>query len=182
MWYCCPYQFCYCFFLGRSRKSNGKALHCKNWQSQPKHQHNFRRNLSSYCYFNRVRVLIRKCGLYSFTDLRENILKMNGSIGGSVPWCSSPPPRGWKPFLSHSLLSPHFLSSCWAQFPWWGCTGKRAARVLGITEPRFKVGEADNNQVDRILLWRPSKNGKGMVMVGGGQGSPLSWGDPCIVT
>lgn len=43
----CPYQFCYCFFLGRSCKSNCEVLCCKNRQSQPKHQLNFSRNLSS---------------------------------------------------------------------------------------------------------------------------------------
>lgn len=88
----CSYQFCYCFFLGRSCKSNRKVLCCKNRQSQPKHQCNFSRNHSSWCYFNRVSVLIRTCGLSSFTDLRGNIVKMNGRIRGSVPWCP-PMPR-----------------------------------------------------------------------------------------
>lgn len=43
-------------------------------------------------------------------------------------------------------------------------------------------GRQTTTQVDRILLWRPSKQGKVMVMVGGGQGSPLSWDDPWAVT
>lgn len=65
-----PYQFCYCVFLGRSCKSNRKVLCCQNWQFRPKHHRNFRRNLSSCCYFNNgVRVLIRMCGLYRVSQI-----------------------------------------------------------------------------------------------------------------